>query len=241
MFSGLMSSVAMCREQQSVLRESPTRRLLSLSDQGIQPPRRFMRRSKASNSYPANRDTEEDTSAWQEYAAALLHGGETLSQYNLHDPTHRDHALLSRHGEDGVVAPRAPGSRVDEEVDGLIRDRGGWRLGEHDVQVDRAEDLLEGVKGQPTQLALDEVRAVLHYSLQLDVPVATLPPRDEVQHVGALGRLAVLPAGVAGEGDRESGEEREVGGLVPHAEQAREEVDLASDGGDGQEACRPHN
>jgi hypothetical protein len=73
------------------------------------------------------------------------------------------------------------------------------------------------------------------------VPVPALPPGDEVQHVRALGGLAVLPAGVAGEGNGERGEEGEVGGLVAHAEQPRKEVDLAGHGGDGQEAGGTHD
>lgn len=176
---------------------------------------------------PVRFERRKPKESWKDYK------GETL--------THRDHALLPRNREDGVVAPWSPRRGVDEEMDLLICDWGRGCLREHDIQVDRAEDLLEGVEGEPTQFALDEVGAVLHDRLQLDVPVPALPPRDEVQHVGTLCRPTVLPAGVAGESDGECGEEREVGGLVPHAEEAREEVDLGCDSGDGQQACRPHD
>ena len=248
MFSGIMSSVAMCR---AALREG-------MGTMG--PPTRFVRRPRPQdtqrtiNTIQSHIDPPETTASesifyskidsklssdpWQEYTEALLYGGETLSQSNT---THRDHALLSRYGKHGVVAPWSPSGWVDEEVDGLIRYWGRRQLSEHDIQIDRAEDLLQRVEGEPTQFALDEVGAILHDSLQLDVPVPALPPRDEVQHVGALSCLAVLPAGVAGEGDAQCGEEREVGGLVPHSEQAREEVDLACDCGDGQEAGGPHD
>lgn len=247
MFSGLMSTVAMCREQQRIARkeelQSPTRFMNSKEEAG--PPVRFLRRphshSELSNptnpTNPTNRTNPTNptnpTNAWQEYSAALL--------YKIKKSTHRDHALLSRNREDGVVAPWPPSRWVDEEMDLLIRNWGRRRLSEHDVQIDGAEDLLQGVEGEPTQFALDEVGAVLHDRLQLDVPVPALPPGDEVEHVGALRCLAVLPAGVAGEGDAERGEEREICGLVPHPEQSSEEVDLACDGGDGQEAGGPHD
>ena len=202
-------------------------------------PVRFKRRVKQSGT-----SSTEPSDAWPEYSAALLcnvlHSPKSSNGSTLKS-TYRDHALLSRNREDGVVAPRPPSRWVDEEMDLLIRNWGRHCLSEHDVEINSAEDLLERVEGEPTQFALDEVGAVLHDRLQLDVPVPALPPRDEVPHVGTLCRPTVLPAGVAGESDGECGEEREVGGLVPHAEEAREEVDLGCDSGDGQQACRPHD
>ena len=159
-----------------------------------------------------------------------------LRDYVLWEEGHRDEPLLAAHREDGVVAARAARCGVDEEVDQLVDDRGRGRLGEHDVQVGAAEDLLEGVERQPTQFAFDEIWAILHDGLELDVPVAALPAGDEVEHVRAVGGAAVLPALGAGERDAERGEHGEVRDLVPHAEEAREEVDLARDGRDGQEA-----
>lgn len=150
--------------------------------------------------------------------------------------TNRDEPLLPGDRQDGVVAARAAGRRVDEEVDGLVRHRGGGRLRKHDIQVRGAEDLLEGVERKPAELALDEIWSVLHDGLELHVPVPALPARNEVEHVRALGGPPVLPAGVADERDGERGEERQVGGLVAHAQEPREEVDLAGDGGDGQKA-----
>ena len=195
------------------------------------------------------------TPPWQKYAEALLYGGETLSQRTHRDlfcdtygdsfsnsysdtysDTYSDHALLSRHRQDGVVAARSPGGGVNEEMDGLVRYRGWWDLGEHNVQVNGAEDLLQGVEGEPTQFTLDEVGPVLHDRLELDVPVPALPPRHQVEHVRALSCLPVLSTGGAGERYTEGGEEREVGGLVPHAQEAREEVDLACDCRDSQKA-----
>ena len=154
--------------------------------------------------------------------------------------THRDQPLLPGDGQDGVIAPWAPGRWVDEEVDGLVGHRGRRRLREHDVQVHAPEDLLQRVEGEPTQFAFDEVWTVLHDGLELKVPVPALPARHQVKHVGAFSCPPVLSTGGAGQSDGESGEEGEVGRLVPHPQQAREEVDLTCDSGDGQEACGPH-
>ncbi len=149
---------------------------------------------------------------------------------------HRDEPLLPADGEDGVIAAWPASGRVDEEVDGLVGYCGGRGLGEHDLQVHSPEDLLEGVEGEPTQFAFDEIWSILHNGLEFDVPITALPARDEVEHVGAASRLAVFSALCAGQGDAERGEHGEVGGLVPHPQEAREEVDLAGDGGDGQQA-----
>ena len=265
MFSGIMSTVAMCREQQRIKEkvQSPTRLMnCKQCKEEVGPPVRFVRRPhahseeskidsksnnpksnnpksdnpKSNNPKSNNPKSNNPSNAWQEYSTALLY-----KFYKVKKSTHRDHTLLSRNREDCVVAPWPPSRWVDEEMDLLIRNWDRRHLSEHDVQIDGAEDLLKGVEGEPTQFALDEVGAVLHDRLQLDVPVPALPPGDEVEHVGALRCLAVLPAGVAGEGDAERGEEREVGGLVPHPEKPSEEVDLACDSGDGQEAGGPHD
>ena len=169
---------------------------------------------------------------------------ETLWQVEsnqMNETSHRDHALLPADGEDGVVTSWPPRGRIYKDMDCLVHDRRRGQLRKHNIQVDAPEDLLKRVEGEPAQFAFDEIWAILHDSLELNVPVPALPPGDQVQHVGALGGLPVLPAGVAGEGDGERGEEGEVGGLVPHSEQAREEVDLARDGGDGQQAGGPYD
>ena len=150
--------------------------------------------------------------------------------------SHRNEPLLSPDGEDGVVAPWPPGGGVDEEVNDVVGDPRRGRLGEHDVQVDGAEDLLERVEGKAAELALDEVGAVLHDGLELDVAVPRLPSWDEVEHVGAVGRLPVFAALGAGQGHAQNAEQWEVCDLVPHAEEARVEVDLRCEGRDGQEA-----
>ena len=152
--------------------------------------------------------------------------------------THRDEPLLPADREDGVIAAGASGSGIDEEVHGLVGDGVWGPLREHDVHIIGPEDLLQRVEGQAGQFGLYEVRPVLHDGLELQVPVAALPPRDEMQHVGALCGPPVLPALATGEGDAQRGEHGEVRDLVPHAQQAREEVDLARDGRDGQQAGR---
>lgn len=225
MFSGLMATVAMCRDQRvNAGKEMP-------------PPVRFTRRlggaERVRNSLMKGIIKPQKDSDYEE---ALLHGGETIRQRNTGNTTHRDEPLLPGDGENGVVAPWAPGSWVDEEVDSLIRYWDRRRLREHDVQVHSAKDLLQGVEGEPAQLALNEIRPVLHDRLELDVPVPALPTRNQVEHVRALSCPPVLSAGGACQSDGEGGEEREVGGLVPHAQEPREEVDLACDCGNGQEA-----
>ncbi len=154
--------------------------------------------------------------------------------------TYRHQPLLSGDGQHRVVAKRAPRRRVDEDVDVVVDDVGWARLGEHDVEELGLEDLLEGVEGQAAQLALDEVRPVLHDRFELDVPVRALPARDEVKHVHAFRRLAFGFARGARELDAEEGEDWLVGDFVPHLHQPGVEVDLRRERGDGQQRRVPH-
>jgi hypothetical protein len=62
--------------------------------------------------------------------------------------THRDEALVPCDGDDCVIAPWPSCRRVDEDVDGVVGREEGWCLIEHDVKVDVAKDLLQGVEGQ---------------------------------------------------------------------------------------------
>ena len=93
--------------------------------------------------------------------------------------SHRNHPLLPRDAQYGVVALRSPRGGVDEDVDGLVHEHGGRLLGEHHFQVRRFKNLLTRVECEAGQLGLDEVRAVLHDGLELDVPVGRLPPVEE--------------------------------------------------------------
>jgi len=93
--------------------------------------------------------------------------------------SHRNHPLLPRDAQYGVVAVRSPRGGVDEDVDGLVHEHGGRLLGEHHFQVRRFKNLLTRVECEAGQLGLDEVRAVLHDGLELDVPVGGLPPVEE--------------------------------------------------------------
>ena len=149
----------------------------------------------------------------------------------------RYEALVSADGEDGVVGGWPPCGGVDEHVDRLVGDGEGRLLGEHDVQVDSLEDLLEGVERKTGELALDKVGAVLEDGLQFQMPVTALPTRDQMKHMGAFPRLPVFSALCAGQGDTQGGEHGEPSGLVAHPEQSSEEVDLACDCGDGQQTC----
>jgi hypothetical protein len=227
MFSGLMATVHLCRERDRIylaaIGETPL-------GESPPPPTRYVRPSRA---FPPS---AREKPLWQSDAALR-----TTPSLRYPATPHRNHALLAADGQDGVVAPWSPSSGINEDVDRLIDHRGGRPLRKHNVEVHAAEDLLERVKSETAELAFDQIWAVLHDSLELHVPVPALPSRHEVQHVGALGGLPVLPAGVAGEGDAEGGEEREVGGLVAHPEEAREEVDLAGHGRDGKETGGAHD
>ena len=155
--------------------------------------------------------------------------------------SHRNEPLLPSNGDDGVITPWSPSRGVDEQVYGVIGDPGGRGLGEHDVHVGGAEDLLERIESETAKLALDEVGPVLHDGLELDVAVPRLPSWDEVEHVGAVGRLPVFAALGAGQGYAQDAEEGLVRDLVPHAEKARVEVDFGGEGRDGQETGRPND
>jgi hypothetical protein len=149
--------------------------------------------------------------------------------------TYRDQTLLAGDREHGVVAVRAAGGGVDEEMDVVVCGGEGGGLGKHDVQVLPLKDLLQRVEGQARQLALDEVGAILHDGLELDVAVGALPAGDEVQHVDALGGLAVGLALGAGQLDAEEGEDGLMRDWITHFHEPGVEVDLAQEGADAQE------
>ena len=114
--------------------------------------------------------------------------------YEMHPMvTHRDQPFAPGDGKDGVVTMGSSSSRVYEKVDILINNGSGTGLGEHDVEMRRLEELLTGVEGEPTQLALYKVGSVLHDSLEFDVQVRALPPasseRDD-SHYSHAERLA---------------------------------------------------
>ena len=183
--------------------------------------------SETYNTSVSATESESELHAWQNaYVACTLCECKEM-------PTHRDHPLLPRHGQDGIVASWSPGSGVDEKMNSLIGDGSRWQLSEHDVQIHRSKNLLQGVESQPTQFTFNEIGPVLHDSLQLQVPIPTLPPRYEVEHVGALHSLPSLPAGVAGKSDAQCGEDWEICSLVSHSEEPGEEIDLARHGRDG--------
>lgn len=223
MFSGLMTSVALCRQYKY---SDPQREVKGPMD----PPKRFTRRVGRHLNDQAAYVSTDPAQHEKDYKEAAQAGGETVRQGN----THRYKPLLPGDGQDGVITPWSPGGGVDEEVDGLVRDWDRRRLREHDVQVDAPKDLLQGVEREPTQFAFDEIWAVLHDGLELHVSVPALPPGDQVEHVRALSCPPVLSAGCAGQSDAESGEEWEICGLVPHPEEPREEVDLAGHRGNSQ-------
>ena len=232
MFSGLMASVDLCRQMDrtNMDRTKMDRDTMYRVTADTPPPIRFSRRkpSLAARNADILLDRVAET-LWQ------------VENNQMNEITHRDHALLPADGEDGVVTSWPPRGRIYKDMDCLVHDRRRGPLRKHNIEVDAPEDLLKRVEGEPAQFAFDEIWAILHNSLELNVPVPALPPGDQVQHVGALGGLPVLPASGAGEGDGERREEGQVGGLVAHSEQPCEEVDLAGHRGDSQEAGGAHD
>lgn len=112
--------------------------------------------------------------------------------------THSNQPLAPGHREDSVVTPRSPSGRINENMNSVIHSPSRRGLGEHDIQINSPEDLLQGIEGEPRQLRLNQIRPVLHDSLELQVPVTALPPGDQVEHVGTLSSLAIFPALRAG-------------------------------------------
>jgi transcriptional antiterminator Rof (Rho-off) len=155
---------------------------------------------------------------------------------------------VARDTQHTVVALRTASSRVNEGVNGLVQDSLRRELIEHDLNMGSLEDLLIRVERETRQLALDQIRAVLHDRLQLDMPIRALPPGDQVEHVDALSRLAVLdtlPASQkphnyyptnsgreqqqdtpAGQLHADARKKRQSRDLVTHSQETRVEVDL---------------
>jgi hypothetical protein len=74
--------------------------------------------------------------------------------------------------------------------------------------------------------------------VELAVALLALPRRDEVEHMHALVALPVLLALLAAELDAPSHKERAAGRRVAHLDEARVEVDLGRERGDGDERRR---
>lgn len=187
---------------------------------------------------------------------------------SLSPHAYRYHSLLPSYGKDGVVGVGPARCGVDEDVHVVVDDRGGDGLLEHNLDVLGLKNLLQRVEGQPGKLGLDKVGPVLHDRLELDVPVCTLPPaqvntmappsryvkknrtnkhkkkkspRDQVQHVHAIGGPPLGLASSAGQLHAQESKQRLAGQPVPHLHQAGVEVDLAGQRGDGQQCCAAHD
>lgn len=96
--------------------------------------------------------------------------------FDTHRQSYRYHSLLPGHGQHSVVGVGPTSCRIYEDVDVVVDDMGGHRLPEHDLNIFSFENLLQGIKGQPRELRLNEVRPILHNSLELEMPVCRLPP-----------------------------------------------------------------
>ncbi len=68
---------------------------------------------------------------------------------------------MPRDAQNGIIALGPARRWIDEGVDGLVQDRRGRGLVEHDFDVGGLEDLLVGVERQAGELALDQVGPVL--------------------------------------------------------------------------------
>ena len=94
-------------------------------------------------------------------------------QYN--PQTHRDQPLVPRDAQHGVVTGRPASSRVDHDVDVLIKELGGRLLTEHDLKLFRLEHGLRTVEGQAGKLGFDEIRPVSHHGTKHLVTSSGLP------------------------------------------------------------------
>ena len=93
------------------------------------------------------------------------------------------------------LARQITSRRVHEDGNVLVDLRAGsLQVVDHAVDVILAEALLKGVKGKAAELGGDEVRSVLHDCLQTDVLVRALPAGNQVEHVLAVGGLALILA-----------------------------------------------
>jgi len=102
---------------------------------------------------------------------------------SLSPHAYRYHSLLPSYGKDSVVGVGSARCGVDEDVHVVVDDRGGDGLLEHNLDVLGLKHLLQRVEGQPGKLGLDKVGPVLH----------------DLQHVLAVGGLAVVLALLAGQ------------------------------------------
>ena len=201
-------------------------------------------------------------------AHMLLHQAELLAGLlaaREHVDSHDRHVSpvpLERHQR--VIAPGPARRGVDHDVDVVVEQRGHGVQGKKGVDVLGAEALLQAVEGQAAELRFDEVWVarellccacmhrqerimhwltwpVLHNGLQLHVLVTALPPRHQVQHVHAVGRLAVLLALVARQLHLEHAEHRQARRLVAEPDEARVEVDALAESRDADQGRRAHD
>lgn len=85
--------------------------------------------------------------------------------------TYRNHPLLSSNRQYSVVAVGSSTSGVDHNIHCLVHHQLGRFLCKHDIQMHRLKNLLTAVKCKAAQLALDEIRPVLHDSFELDMSI----------------------------------------------------------------------
>lgn len=97
--------------------------------------------------------------------------------------THHHHAARPDHRQDSIVRARPARRGVHEDVDVLVHRAPEVLRREELVNVLLAEGLFQCFKGQATQFAFYEVRAIRHDVLQPHVLRRALPRRHDVQHV----------------------------------------------------------
>jgi len=192
----------------------------------LRPPTKFQRKVRSNMSFSGSTNSSQETKSCRQNRLLKNYTNWKSADdvwFMEEENTYSNHPLLSDHRENCVVAPGPSSSGINKDMNGVVEGNRGRRLREHHIQIDSPEDLLERVEGEPGQLRLDQIGSVLHDGLQLEMPVAALPPRDQVEHVGAVGGLSVLPALGACEGDAEHVEEGKIRGLVAHLDEARVE------------------
>jgi len=182
--------------------------------------------------------------------------------FDTKPPAYRYHSLLPGNGQDGVVRVGPTSCGVYENMHVVVEDRGRDGLLKHHLDVLGFKDLLQRVESEPRELGLDQVGPVLHDGFKLDVPVRALPPaqqnnvkkyrtnkhkrgraspRNQVQHVNTVCGAALGFTGGTGQLHAQKCEERLASQPVSHFHQAGVKVDLAGQGGNGQQSSVAHD
>lgn len=90
--------------------------------------------------------------------------------------THHNDPLVTSHTEHCIIAGRPSCSRIHKHENITVDGRKLANHVEHDVKMRGTKKLLGGVKTQSGQLALDQIRPVLHHLPKSRMTCPRLPP-----------------------------------------------------------------